>query len=71
MVIPIDLISEPFIDCVNENRREFRMRMRQYGPLKCHRGIFCELFKFTTSICMLFSGAEWRILGATFNKRVP
>ena len=38
------------------------MRMRQYGLLKCHRGIFCELFTFTTSICRLFSGAEWRIL---------
>ena len=56
--IPIDLISEPFIDCVNENRRAFCMRTRQYGPLKCHRGIFCELFTFTTSICILFSGAQ-------------
>ena len=29
------------------------MRMRQYGLLKSHRGIFCELFMFTTSICRL------------------
>ena len=40
------------------NRRAFCMRMRQYGLLKCHRGIFCELFTFITSICRLFSGAE-------------
>ena len=46
------------------------MRMRQYGPLKCHRGIFCELFTFSTSICRLFSGAEWLVLGATFHKHV-
>ena len=52
------------------NRRPFRMLMRQYGLLKGHRGIFCELFTFTTSICRLYSGAEWRILGATFHKRV-
>ena len=25
------------------------MRMRQFGLLKCHRGIFCELFAFSTS----------------------
>ena len=30
------------------------MRMRQYSLLKCHRGIFCELFTFTTNICRLF-----------------
>ena len=30
------------------------MRMRQYGLLKGHRGIFCELFTFSTSICRLF-----------------
>ena len=35
-----------------------------------HRGIFCELFTYTTSICRLFSEAEWRILGAKFHKRV-
>ena len=29
------------------------MRMHQYGLLKSHRGIFCELFTFTTSICRL------------------
>ena len=29
------------------------MRMRQYGLLKSQRGIFCELFMFTTSICRL------------------
>ena len=52
------------------NRRAFCMRMRQFGLLKCHRGIFCELFTFSTSICRLFSGAEWRVLGATFHKRV-
>ena len=39
------------------------MRMRQYALLKCHSGIFCELFTFSTSICRLFSGAEWRVLG--------
>ena len=44
------------------NMRAFCMRMRQYGLLKCHRGIFCELFTFSTSI--------WRVLGATFHKRV-
>ena len=32
------------------NMRAFRMRMRQYGLLKCHRGIFYELFTFSTSI---------------------
>ena len=42
------------------------MRMRQYSLLKCHRCIFCELFTFTTSICRLFFGAEWRLLGALF-----
>ena len=52
------------------NRRAFCMRMRQLSLLKCHRSIFCELFTFTTSICRLFFGAEWRILGATFHKRV-
>ena len=30
------------------------MRMRPYGLWKCLRGIFCELFTFTTSICGLF-----------------
>ena len=55
---------------VNTNRRAFCMRIHQYGPLKCYRGIFCELFTFTTSICRLFSRAEWRILGATFHRRV-
>ena len=30
------------------------MRMRRYGLLKCHRGIFCDLFTFGTSICKLF-----------------
>ena len=44
--------------CVVVNRRAFCTRMRQYGLLKGHRGIFCELFTFTTSICRLFSGAE-------------
>ena len=39
------------------NRRAFCMRMRQYGLLKGHRSIFCELFTFSTSICRLFSGA--------------
>ena len=39
------------------NRRAFCMRMRQYGLLKGHGGIFCELFTFSTSICK-FSGAE-------------
>ena len=34
------------------------MHMRQHGLLKCHRGIFCELFTFTTCICRLFSGAK-------------
>ena len=34
----------------------FCMRMHQYGLLKCPRGIFCELFTFSTSICRLFSG---------------
>ena len=38
---------------------------------KFQRSIFCELFMFTISICGLFSGDEWRILGATFHKRVP
>ena len=52
------------------NRRAFCMRMRQYGLLKCHRGIFRELFTFSTSICRLFSGAEWCVLGATFHKHV-
>ena len=46
------------------NRKAFCMRMRQYGLLKCHRGIFCELFTFSTSICRLFSGAELRVLVA-------
>ena len=46
------------------------MLMRQYGLLKCHRGILCELFTFSTSICRLFSGAECRVLGVTFHKRV-
>ena len=54
----------------NLNRRAFCMRMRQYGLLKCHRGIFCELFTFSTSIFRLFSGAEWRVLDATFHKHV-
>ena len=31
-------------------------------PQKCHRGIFCELFTFSTSICKLFSAAKWRVL---------
>ena len=31
--IPTDLISEPFIDCFNENRRAFCLHMHQYGPL--------------------------------------
>ena len=31
------------------------MRMRQCGLLKCHRGICCELFTFSTSICRRFS----------------
>ena len=53
-----------------KNRRAFCMRMRQYGLLKCHRGILCELFTFSTSICRLFSGAEWRVLSATFHKHV-
>ena len=35
------------------NMRAFCMRMRQYDLLKSHRGIFCELFMFTTSICRL------------------
>ena len=39
-------------------------------PQSCHRGIFCESFTFTTSICSLFSGAAWRMLGATSDKRV-
>ena len=52
------------------NRRTFCMRMRQHGLLKCHRGIFCELFTFSTSICRPFSGAEWHVLGATFHKHV-
>ena len=30
------------------------MRMCRYGLLKCHGGIFCELFTFNTSICRLF-----------------
>ena len=30
------------------------MRMRQYGLLKCHRGSFCELFTFSTSISSCF-----------------
>ena len=34
------------------------MRMRQFGLLKCLRGIFRELFTFNTSIDRLFSGAE-------------
>ena len=40
------------------NRRAFCMRMRQFGLLRCHRGILCELFTYSTSICRLFSGAE-------------
>ena len=36
----------------------------------CYSGIFCGMFTFTTSICSLFSGAEWHILGGTFNNRV-
>ena len=59
-----------FPTCLQHNRRAFCMRMRQYELLKCHRGIFCELFTFSTRICRLFSGAEWRVLGATFHKRV-
>ena len=39
-------------------------------PQSDHRGIFYELFTFSTSICRLFSGAEWRVLGATFHKHV-
>ena len=46
------------------------MRMRQYGLLKCHRGIFCEWFTFSTSIFRLFSGAELRVLDAAFHKHV-
>ena len=30
------------------------MHMRQFGVLRCHRGFFCELFTFTTSICGCF-----------------
>ena len=52
---------------------------QQEGILYAHTSIssvevpqrhFCELFTFTTSICGLFSGVEWRILGVTFNKCV-
>ena len=39
-------------------------------PPRNHRGIFCELFTFSTIICKLFSGAEYRVVGATFHKRV-
>ena len=39
-------------------------------PQSHHRGIFYELFTFSTSICRLFSGADWRVLGATFHKHV-
>ena len=39
-------------------------------PCATERGICCELFTFSTSICRLFSGAEWRVLGATFHKHV-
>ena len=35
------------------------------------RGILSNLLTFTTSICTLCSGAEWSILGATYDKRVP
>ena len=31
---------------VFQKRRAFCMHMRQYDLLKCHRGIFCELFTF-------------------------
>ena len=48
----------PIAAHITTNRRAFCMRMRQYGLLKCHGGIFCELFTFSTSICRLFSGAE-------------
>ena len=30
------------------------MCMRQYGLLKCHRGIFCRLVTFRTSFCGCF-----------------
>ena len=51
-----DLVKPVDIDV--KNRRAFCMRMRQFGLLRCHRGILCELFTYSTSICRLFSGAE-------------
>ena len=34
-----------FTFCIPEQEGiNFCMHMRQYGPLKCHRGSFCELF---------------------------
>ena len=52
------------------NRRAFCTGIHRYGLLKCHRGIFCECFTFSTRICGLFSGAEGLLLGATFYNRV-
>ena len=67
---PLYYSPDAGFDRLLTNRRAFCMRMRQYGLLKGHRSIFCELFTFSTSICRLFSGAEWRVLGATFHKHV-
>ena len=69
-ILPMNLCGSWRTPPVLMNRRAFCMRMRQYGLLKCHRGILCELFTFSTSICRLFSGAEWRVLSATFHKHV-
>ena len=70
----VNFVQVAPVRVVTQNRRAFCMRTRQYGLLKCHkkchRGIFCELFTFSTSICGLFSGSEWRVLGVTFHKRV-
>ena len=41
------------IDATWCKRKAFCMRMRQYGLLKSHMGIF-----YDTSICRLFSGDE-------------
>ena len=40
------------------NRKAICMRTRQYGLEKCHGGILCVLFSFTSSIWSLFSRAE-------------
>ena len=57
-ILSDNLSRNSCIQILRYNRRAFCMRMRQHGLLKCHRGIFCELFTFSTSICRPFSGAE-------------